>query len=397
MTNPSIQELQAKLQAAAGPEERVDLLNRLAIELRDTDPAKALDVGEQARALAEQHGLQKGLAYSLRTLGAVQLLLLRYQEALGNSLASLKMLEEQNDKPAAIRAMNVIGNIYMRLGDYDKASEYYFSVFRAAPELNDDLMEASSCNSLGNLYVNIGDNKSALDYYTQGLELFDRIGDVKFYDMTLLNVAGIFRAMKDLPRSLEYYQRALGLMEERGDKYNQAVAWNNLGFVHSDLNQHGEARECWQQGLVLARQSNNAEMEINARINLAELLIAEGDPAGAAEQLRAALPLAGSLNAKNSLIQIYRALASVSRHQGDYKAALEHCQKYHEMEKEQINAQKEEKVRGLQISHEVEKAGKEAELYRLQNVELARAYKELEDMAGSYDRLNQANIELVEL
>ena len=395
--NAKIQVLQDTLQAATDPEDRADLMSKLALELRESDPGQALAMAQQCLDYAEQHQLIKGTAYGMRTLGACQLQLSRYQEALNNSLAAVKLLEALGDRHSVNRVLNIIGNIYRHLGDYDKASEYYFSVLRTSQELHDDLMVASAYNNLGNLYHALNDLKAALEYYSQGLELFERLGESKFYDVTLMNVAGIHRTMGDLGRSLENYSRALELMEKHGDSYNQAAALTNMGYVYLDLGEKAEAQNSWERALALAQRTSNAEAEISARVNLAGLLLLDRRTDMALQQLDTAMAVAQDHESQHSLREILSQYIKAHEQAGDYRQALAHYRRFHELEQNLLNAQKEERVRNLQISYEVEQARKEAEIYRLQNVELTRAYKELEALSSSYDRLTQANIELVEL
>jgi len=60
--------------------------------------------------------------------------------------------------------------------------------------------------------------------------------------------------------------------------------------------------------------------------------------------------------------------------------------RYHALKEETHNEEAAQKVRHLQVLHEVEKARKEAEIYRLRNAELARANEELSAVTAALER-----------
>ena len=88
---PGIDEIREKLRGLADCPEKVDLLNELSVQLRDSDTKQALESATSARALAESIGYQTGLAYGLRNLATCLYLLSDFAAALDHGFEALQL------------------------------------------------------------------------------------------------------------------------------------------------------------------------------------------------------------------------------------------------------------------------------------------------------------------
>jgi PAS domain S-box-containing protein len=97
----------------------------------------------------------------------------------------------------------------------------------------------------------------------------------------------------------------------------------------------------------------------------------------AIEKLKNAHKLAEQIKSKDYLYEINRNLSDCFKHKGNYKKALEYFNKYYEIKNEVFNEQSDNKLKNLQVIHQVDTAQKEAEIQRFRNVELKHALSEL--------------------
>ena len=395
--NPRILEIQERLNRVSDSPEKADLLIELAGETRSFDPQQALQLCREALTLSETLQYNKGRADSLRMLAICHERLSNYQEALGQAFEALRLFHDQGDAMGINRVLNVIGLVYLRLGDYVKSLEFYFQVLKSAPFPEDRLLEAFVLNNIGLVYQNMENHQSALEYFFKGLRLLEELGEEKYLGDAFGNIGSIYRKMGEQEHALEYLQKALAIRQKFDDTFGQAHSWNNLGNVYLAMDDHPRALECWEKSLQLSTETGDQATQMYSQINIASLMIKENQGDLAIGLLKRALAIAEEIKARHNLPVIYQNLSQAYEQVVDFDQAYEYYRKYHEVEKEVLNQQVEEKVKGLQISYEVDKAKREAEIYRLQNIDLAKAYKDLEALAGSYDKLSQANRELQEL
>jgi tetratricopeptide (TPR) repeat protein len=88
-------------------------------------------------------------------------------------------------------------------------------------------------------------------------------------------------------------RRSVGLAREIDDWQDLANGLNNLGVVLAAQHRHADAEDAFGEALRLARQHGLRPIEMSARVEYAELLIAAGRPSEARDQAERALELAG--------------------------------------------------------------------------------------------------------
>jgi hypothetical protein len=92
-----------------------------------------------------------------------------------------------------------------------------------------------------------------------------------------------------------------------------------------------------------------------------------------------ALPL---LEEKGRLFQCHQLLAEVYEAQGDLSEALYQYKRFHAIKDQVFNEESDQRIRNLQILHQTEAARREAEIYRLKNVDLVEALEKVKQLSG---------------
>ncbi|MBN1669411.1 MAG: tetratricopeptide repeat protein [Kiritimatiellae bacterium] len=96
------------------------------------------------------------------------------------------------------------------------------------------------------------------------------------------------------------------------------IGCNLLGQGHAGAGARGPAREALEQALGMDIKSHSAA---SAALRLGELLLAEGDPAGAAQRFEHASQLASDLGLLPTRVQAYVGLGRAARAGADFEAA----------------------------------------------------------------------------
>lgn len=372
-----IDELKQKLSDLGDSPEKVDLLNELALQLRDSDTKQALENAAAARALAETLGYQAGLAYGLRNMSSCLYWLSDYGEALVKGFEALHLFERQEDKNGIYRALNTVGNIYYKLGDNVKSLECNIKQLEIARELGDPLTEASALNNIGLVYLEMGDDGNALDYFQKSLDLYTADGRTDYVGNPLLNIGIIHRHHKRYDLALDCLNRSLAARREQQDKHGEALVWHNIGGVHYEKDELSSAAESYQRCIEIARECGDRRIEADAMLKQSQVKGRQGLTAAAFDQLQRAQELIDQTGSAKLLPALYRVYGELFERTEDYQRALDYFKKYITIQGEQNSKQVEERLRGLRTSFEADQTRKQNEIYRLKNIELTRANQEL--------------------
>ncbi len=423
---------------ATGPVERVDALNSVAWELRNRDPARAAELAREACALAGDGFYLRGEAYARRTLGVCHYHRSEYDAALAELGTALQLFERAGDETGRAGALNGIGNVHWRLGSHPEALRLHLTALRAQRETGDRDGEAASLNFAGNVHYHVGDYARALEHYRASLALREAGGDAAGVAYCLNNIGNILGRLGEFEEALDYHLRSLALKEEVGDRHGSGVSLLNVATCHESLrdparameffaralerlreteNRDGEAdclRElgqvherggeldralaCYSESLEITREVRSRFFEVETLIRLGEVRTRLGETGAALADLGEALETAEEIGSRRLVYEAHRALSGLWAALGESARALEHHRAFHAGWEEVFNAESDARIRSIQVQAEVERAHREAELYRLRNEELTRAYASLRDADEEKARLlEQLRLQAAEL
>ena len=115
----------------------------------------------------------------------------------------------------------------------------------------------------------------------------------------------------------------------------------------------------------MALSIGSTQGELNARLHLGQLHLAGGQLEQAREELQASLDLAVRAQFRKEEAAAHEALAGLYRRLGQYEAALNHSEQLRHIERELFDAERDRQTRNLTIQFEVERARRDAEMYRM--------------------------------
>ncbi|MBW7906128.1 MAG: serine/threonine-protein kinase [Phycisphaerae bacterium] len=296
----------------------------------------------------------------------------RYAEALPlqkEALAlSRRLLGE--DHAATLTSANGLGVLYRRLGRYDDALAVYDATLAArrrtlGAEHADTLV---SMNNLAHLYRALGRYDEALELHAHTLETRRRVlsdahphtimsmdntamvlADLEHYDqaralhlealehkrriygddapetlVSLNNLAVACTGLEEYDQAAQIHERVLATRRRvLGDEHQETtISMDNLAQVLLKLGRLDDARGLFQESLEARRRALGERHPLFAESNLrlGRLLLAQGDPAAAAERLDVALAvLSATLPPENQKVRqarfaLARALHLLDRH-----------------------------------------------------------------------------------
>lgn len=223
----------------------------------------------QAKRLAEEIGFERGLGFTLNSMGNVYRTKDEPELALKHFQKALEVHLKRRDLNEQSAALSNIGLIYMDKGEYAKASPYYkqgiaiqdtignktyqalfwqnlgvcekrqnkfkeaIAAFQEALDrwlaLDNKEMQALVLGSIGDTYKDGGELTGALELHQQALNIRETIGNKKLIANSWQALGSLYNTMEDYPMALNYYYRALQFNEELGNETGQAGILNNIG------------------------------------------------------------------------------------------------------------------------------------------------------------------------
>jgi diguanylate cyclase (GGDEF)-like protein len=374
---------------------RVDALNHRAEAQLTLDARRAFEFASEARQLAEHCGYRGGRATALYNQALCAQLQSDYEAALPLFRFALDLYEELGDQASVANTWRATGFAYDDLGDYAKALDYHLRALKICETTGDQGSRADTLRTIGLIYVKAGDSEQALVYYRQSLEISQRMGDGRSVAKVLNNIGVALKNLERYSEALSSLNEGLNFFRQAGNHFGEASVLNNLGATLDVIGQAGEAEEALARALELSRRIGYAYGEMTALLSLGKYCARHNRLEAAKDYLHEALICADRTKAKPARYECHEALVDLYKRFGDYEAALRHCEAFHSLEREVFNEQSDRKLKGLQIGFQLNEAQRGAEIHRLRNVELAKAYEDLRGLNQALQLADQVKNELL--
>ncbi len=368
--------------------ERADVLNSLAWELRSTDPGKSLSYAAEAHELSEKIGYMRGSAYGLLHTGIARRYLADYEASLFTLLKVLPLFQSMDDLQGRAVALNWIGNVYLRMGNYPNALDYYLKSSVLSNELNDIQQAASCLTNIGRVYYGLGDYSNSLLFHLRSLKLREAMADRQEEAMVIWDISRTYYGMGEYSNALAYCRQSLDIRRLINDTRGMAASLHVLGDIYEKMGDYYRALLNYHRALVAVREVDEkyGEAMTNSRIGALYTKLHKHDQA--LPFLEHALAVAQQIKAHEVEYETHRMFSELYRYTGDHQKALEHFEKFYALKEEVTDRQNQQMLQNLQRGYEIENAQREAEIYRLKNVELADALQEVQMLNENLAHVN---------
>lgn len=234
--------------------------------------------------------------------------------------------------------------------------------------------------------------------YEKALEYFDYSEKVAIAKEAVYQLARIRSGKAAIAIAQQRIEDAMRLNELAIEGYRScghhtaiSRALNDLGVICFKQGDHAKAKQYLGEAMEIRRKSNYWPGLTTTQIELARIHIAEKNFSLASALLAEALDLSEQMGARQKVITCHSLLAHLHKLRGEFKDALDHLEKEHEVQRELSGEEASNRIKHLQQKHATEAADREAEIHRLKNVELKQAYDAIEDQNKSIlDSINYA-------
>jgi DNA-binding SARP family transcriptional activator len=290
---------------------------------------QALVIREAAVRAAAMAGDRAAEARARISLGAIHLLLCRYQLAEQHCQRGLALSREISDQHGELRALLNLGNIHRRMGDYDKAAECNRQALELSRATGDRAREARALENLGRTATSQGRYRRAAGFLRQAAEVSRQAGDRECLIFALVDLGEVEVRRGRCRAARSHFRQARTVARQSGHAIGEANA--NCGLGAADLREGRQetAAQHLQQALSAYHHAGarSGEAEVLCRLGEADLRL--GQLTSAATHFEQATALyrqisepAGEADARNGLGEVALAARALSEASAHHQAAL---------------------------------------------------------------------------
>src|SRR6476659_25157 len=204
---------------------RINTLIQKSKELFNIDPAGAINLANEAKALATKVEYPRGEALALKNIGLAYYFQGKYVETLNYWKQSLSVYEAIKDEDGIANLLNNLGAIYFNQGDNVKALEYYLKSLKIAEHIGNKEKIMMTLNIIGNIYsLKDATFDKALYYYEKALPICEQLGNANALGSMYVNIGKLYAKKNALDKALALYNKSLaayGKSEGSSDVYNE--------------------------------------------------------------------------------------------------------------------------------------------------------------------------------
>ena len=290
---------------------------------------------------------------------------------------ALDIFKKKKIKPKIAQTNINIGNVYQSLSNFENALNYFLKALKIFEEIGNKYGIGIINNNLGSVFLSLNKEEKALHYFQKALKIFEEIDYQKGMANSLNNIGAIYYKRKLLPEALKHFQSALAILKKTGSKSGIATALNNIGDVFADSNKISKALSYFTEALKFEKEiGDKYGISLSLR-NIGNLKMRQKNWKEANDFLEKSLEIAREIDAVDLMKDCYLALSELYAERENYYQAFLHYKKFSDLKDKIYDIESEKKLSELQIKYETEKKEKEAEIYRLQNIVLVDANKQL--------------------
>lgn len=217
-----------------------------------------------------------------------------------------------------------IARTYLDDGDHDAALDCLAAAVAVANVHQDDGALGTALNLQAVVHWQRGHPDRADELYVQAQEFAARAGDHRLTAMIRQNRGIIANIRGEFSQALTHYRASLSAYQAQERFAEACGVLNNIGMVHTDLEQWREAERAFAEAIEIADRAQDAVMRVRIDVNVAELAIARADYERARAVCEASLHRARALGDRRVEAELRKHLGVVARETGHYPRAEEH-------------------------------------------------------------------------
>lgn len=362
--------LKEELRTEENAFKKVDIMNKLAYKLSGFDGSKSIELAAEAAELSKKYGYKTGYAESMFTSAYTYRKLTNFTKGIKYLKTAIKLFLQLSDENGAMKAYNLLGIYNYYSSDYEKALSYFNKSLKLAVKLNNNFIKSSVYNNIGEIFRDIKKYDDAMEYYKKCYDTVGKNGRKIVIATVKMNMGLINLEKSRYADAILCFNEAYVLFKDVNEIMLQAATLNKIGEAYFCLDNDERAMEYYLKSRETFSKQGNLFYEIELLINLGKYYLKHNDEVKTKHYFYKALEHCIEIDASGAMAKCYYYISRFYEQTEDYKLALETYKQFHELEKKVENENLKKNMFKLSLQLKVEKAEREAELYKNRNKEL---------------------------
>lgn len=221
---------------------QVNLLNRMALSIRESDHELAQKYAEDALEISEKINYLKGRAEAFGNLGWVCYRRADYVNTLHYSIEAMKISEQIGYKPEMARSMNNIAAVSFEQKQYDKAVGEFKQALTIAHDSKDGKVIGRSLNNIAYAYFTSNLSLDSADFYSsEAVKYSEKIKDNYLVAFALRTRGDVMVKRNELNQALKMYERGIALSIASRNNSMKAATYHRIAKLYVALGRNDDA------------------------------------------------------------------------------------------------------------------------------------------------------------
>jgi len=363
--------------------ERIELLQNYIWFNSDLYPDECRMLLQELRVLSTKNNYERGEAYAdaLQAYYGMHNLSNESFNAAALFEKAMDTFVRLGDLPGQSRMLNMLAYMNWWAGKYDLALEQAFKALKFAeqdPDKKDGLYWTKY--ALGVFHSDLKDYASSEKYFLDALAVDKEAQKPSVYFQARCNsgLGSVYIAMEKPDKALEHIRISRQGYQALRHEMGESRALNDLGVIERTKGNLEGAEKHLLEAFEIRNAAKFKQGMATTLIELGLLYVSMQRYQQANDFLARGLAIAEELDSKPKIYAAHQHLASLFKLTNKPWLALEHLEKFYEIKSAVVGEQVSNRLKNTQTQFATEKSEKEAEIHRLRNVELKKAYEEIE-------------------
>jgi diguanylate cyclase (GGDEF)-like protein len=424
----NINNIDAELMDATPGKHTIDKMAEFASDIQKAEPKKGLELAGRAYEMAKEIAYTNGIASSLKSEALCYFSLGYFNKAIDKASQALAVFESINDLKGKAGTQYLIADSRFELKEFNDALKHYLDCLKIYELLDDFEAQTKSLSNIGTIYGIVGDFRTGISYQLKAISANPNKMSLEI-GYVFMNLADLYHLSGKLLASMDYLSKAAIIFKKHDQQSDFMDCYEKLGaisleqkdikkaqqwlqrnhdyrFEHNDIegmarsflhfaelnkleNKFEDAISMYIQALEKASEVDNQFLIAEIRYDLGQIYLLNNQQQQARDEFQQALLICSRLDKKHLASNIHNALSVLNEKENNLKEALFHFKQFFNINQKIWVDEKESESKNFLFKQEIEESKKEAEIYRLKNVELANANHELQMITLSLEEANK--------
>ncbi len=317
------------------------------------------------------------IANTLFTRGLLNLETTNFELAISSIYQALPMITRLENDLLSGRAFEVLAKANFAVGNMPEGFEFSWQALGYYEKLEDQRWQAGLYNLIGRQYLEMGKVEWAEKYFKQAFDNLEGLPKNKTHADIHLNWSLLDTKLEAFSRAQAHVQEAVVIYRSFNamDKLTKALVI--LGRVYEAQKDYDGGLKVLDQALQIAEDHGFLYRKVRVLLAIGQVALEKQDYEHAYKSLHAALELSDTLNMKREGYRIHRSLARAYKQTGSYDRSLDHFENFYLLEKQIEKDNDVQRVRSLEIMHQMEMVRKPEKLFSEQSKKLRELLDQL--------------------